>query len=285
MGNWLSMTPTHTPRVGYLKTETPSWSIKFKRSKESGKMSVMSYTMESSPWCQWMIDLILLWCKNDTLFADLWSMIVPYLNIISWNVQGAGNKGYLNSLKDLIGVHDLAIVVLLETQISGYQADKVCEVIGFDGILHSEAMGFRGGIWVLWRGERVSITEVDVQQQFVSVSVERAGEVAWLFSAIYACPNSASREALWSKLLEFSVDNNLSWLLMGDFNETRSLEERTGNLDALRRRCDWFNHWIEEMGLLDVGFTRQKFTWSRGKDLAIRTCVRLDRGLCNSEWQ
>ncbi|KAL8143959.1 LOW QUALITY PROTEIN: hypothetical protein V2J09_016991 [Rumex salicifolius] len=217
-----------------------------------------------------MIDLILLWCKNDFLFADIWSMIVPDLNIISWNAQGAGSRSFLNSLKDLIRTHDSAIV-----------ADKVCEVIDFDGILRSEAMGFRGGY--MDTIERRLCLNYGSGSAATIYFAQRSGEAAWLFSAIYACPNSASRETLWAKLLEFSVKNKLTWLLMGDFNKTKSLEERTGSLDALRRRCERFNHWIEDIGLLDIGFTGKRSTWNRGKDLTTRTCARLEMGLCNSE--
>ncbi|KAL8167004.1 hypothetical protein V2J09_008503 [Rumex salicifolius] len=200
-----------------------------------------------------MIDLILIRCGKDSLFGDLWKMVVPDLNTISWNVQGAGNKNFLNTLKDLIIMHDPAILVLLKTRISGEQADKVCEKIGFDGILPSEAMGFKGSVWILWKGDQVSITEIDVQQQFISISMERVGEAAFIEGGFMA--------------------------------ETKSLDERTVRPDALRRRCEKFNHWIKEMGFLDMSFSGQQFTWSHGRDSTTKTCARLDRGLCNTEWQ
>ncbi|KAL8152131.1 hypothetical protein V2J09_021939 [Rumex salicifolius] len=71
----------------------------------------------------------------------------------------------------------------------------------------------------------------------------------------------------------------------GDFNDTVSLEERTGSSDSMRRRCDRFKEWVEDMELLDLRFTGPKFTWSRGLDPSSRTSAHLDRGLCNMEWR
>ncbi|KAL8143889.1 hypothetical protein V2J09_016921 [Rumex salicifolius] len=224
-----------------------------------------------------------LWSAEDPKFLMLCSMIMSEFKIISWNIQGAGNKQFLHCLKDLIRMHDPTILVLLETRISGTQADKVCAQIGSDSLIRSEASGFSGGIWVLWRNDRVFVSEVDVQVQAVTLKVRRTGEHIWLFSAIYANPKPAMREYLWHHLLEVAADNDLPWLLLGDFN-TANLEERTGNFDELRRRCARFSNWIEEMNLLDLGYSGQRYTWSRGRDPETRTNARLDRERCTADW-
>ncbi|KAL8140756.1 hypothetical protein V2J09_006777 [Rumex salicifolius] len=189
------------------------------------------------------------------------------------NVQWAGSQVFLNTLKDLIRVHSPAILVLLETHI------VVCECIGYDGLIRTEAIGFRRGIWILWRASWL------VLQQFIIVTTNRIGEPTWILSAIYACPEPQTREFLWLKLLEFSANNALPWLLIGDFNETCSLEERTEQSENMSRRCEKFQEWINQLELLDLGFSGQKFTWSREMDESIRTSARLDMGLCNTQWQ
>ncbi|KAL8139773.1 hypothetical protein V2J09_005794 [Rumex salicifolius] len=72
---------------------------------------------------------------------------------------------------------------------------------------------------------------------------------------------------------------------MGDFNETSCMEERIGSSDDLCQRCFIFNRWIDEMELLDMGFSGSKFTWNRGSNPATRTSARLNRGLCNLQWR
>jgi len=64
-----------------------------------------------------------------------------------WNVQGAGSTSFLNTLKELIRKFDPKIVVIVETKISGRQAQEVCNKIGFEGQYRVKAQGFKGGIW------------------------------------------------------------------------------------------------------------------------------------------
>ena len=53
----------------------------------------------------------------------------------------------------------------------------------------------------------------------------------------------------------------------------------------MSRRCSRFKHWIENIGLIDLGFFGPKFTWARGLHPATRKEARLDRALCNTEWR
>ncbi|KAL8141278.1 hypothetical protein V2J09_007299 [Rumex salicifolius] len=191
----------------------------------------------------------------------------------------------MRTLKDIIRTHDPTILVLVETRLSGTQADKVCKEIGFDGIVRAEAVGFKGGIWFLWRKDRVKLTVQDMFHQAVMLEVERAGEDSWVFSAIYASPQLNSRQELWDRLLGLQLDISKPWLLMGDFNETMNMAERTGDSDCMRRRCDRFSSWVNDMELLDMGYSGPQYTWFRGVDEDSRTAARLDRGLCSVEWQ
>ncbi|KAL8129303.1 hypothetical protein V2J09_018458 [Rumex salicifolius] len=226
-----------------------------------------------------------IWDKSDGLDFKQVLMIRQNINIITWNAQGAGRKEFFITLKEIVRIHDPTILVLVETRISGSQADKVCQGIGFDGILRAEAIGFSGGISVLWRKAVIQIEEVHVHRQAVTVEVKRSGEDGWIFSAIYSSPTPHAREVLWNHLLNLKTDNSKPWLLMGDFNETSNLEERSSESDGMRRRCERFSAWIDEMDMIDLGYTGSKFTWTRGKDLSTQSAARLDRGLCNFEWR
>lgn len=67
---------------------------------------------------------------------------------------------------------------------------------------------------------------------------------------------------------------------MVDFNSILSASERSGGAEVNLRACNAFRGCLEDCGLLDMGFAGPPFTWIRGQ---LRE--RLDRVLCNSEWQ
>ncbi|XP_021721066.1 uncharacterized protein LOC110688610 [Chenopodium quinoa] len=161
-----------------------------------------------------------------------------------WNVQGAGNK--LATITELIRINDPEVLALVETHLSGEQAHKVCDRIGFWGQTRVDAQGFSGGIWLFWREELVSVTILDNHTQHITVEIEKRGEDPWIFSAIYANPDSTLRKELWNEL----------WNHTGDFNDAVNLEERHG------------------VGGSEIGLSPNSFK-----------SARLDRGLVNEDWR
>ena len=51
------------------------------------------------------------------------------------------------------------------------------------------------------------------------------------------------------------------------------------------RRCKRFKQWIDNYGLIDLGYSGPKYTWARGLSSTTRKEARLDRALCNTEWR
>ena len=73
---------------------------------------------------------------------------------------------------------------------------------------------------------------------------------------------------------------NLSWLLMGDFNEILYPFEKEGGNPRPLHFMQNFRNVIADCNLSDCGFIGEKFTWHRG---GIRES--LDRALANDAWK
>ncbi|XP_074284000.1 uncharacterized protein LOC141608557 [Silene latifolia] len=204
---------------------------------------------------------------------------------MTWNVQGAGNPALFSMLTELIRINNPQVLVLLETHISGDVAQKVCDRIHFSGKTRVDAEGFRGGIWMFWRAESITVTPVIHHSQHITVEVARRGDIPWYFSAIYASPDTIRKEELWEDLEVFARTHDRPWLAMGDFNDTRFLHERNGDGDTMRRRCNKFNSWLESNNWFDLDFSGPEYTWSRGHSVQTRKWARLDRAICNSSWR
>lgn len=58
---------------------------------------------------------------------------------------------WMRSLKEFIGIHKPSVLELLEPEVSGTQADNICNKIEYDEWARVEAVGFNGGIWIFWR--------------------------------------------------------------------------------------------------------------------------------------
>lgn len=79
---------------------------------------------------------------------------------------------------------------------------------------------------------------------------------------------------------------NLSWALIGDFNEVVDAFEKCEGAPFDPNRGRIFSYWIRNMGLLDVPADDPKFTWIGPKiGNYDRVMERLNRLLCNESWR
>src|SRR4051812_37072007 len=78
-------------------------------------------------------------------------------NILCWNCRGAASKAFEVELRQLMREFRQKIVILLEPRISGAMADMVCAKFGRKRWARSEALGFSGGVWVIWDEEEVEL--------------------------------------------------------------------------------------------------------------------------------
>ncbi|CAL1372119.1 unnamed protein product [Linum trigynum] len=204
---------------------------------------------------------------------------------MSWNVGGAGSRAFLRALKLLTNQHKPDILILLEPQISGTTADLVCEKLGYPDIARVDANGRSGGIWLCWDKKAFDVEITSACFQHLTAKITSANLSSFLLTAIYASPNYQLQPSLWNSLITFSSTISLPWLLTGDFNAFRSLNEKSGlATTSTARRCRIFNNFIDQANLIDLGFSGPRFTWSRGDTASNYKASRIDRSLCNSTW-
>ncbi|KAI9070534.1 hypothetical protein K1719_047503 [Acacia pycnantha] len=177
------------------------------------------------------------------------------------------------------------LVVILEPRISGTQATKVIKSWGFSFSRRVEAEGFSGGIWILWEVEGLMVDIIRRDDQFIHCKVGLGGS-SMAFTAIYASPSEQRRGRIWSILQNIASNMVEPWLLAGDFNEIKSPLEKKGGGRINETRCARFNDWIQDCNLIDIEANGPFFTWKGPKWEGLeRVYKRLDRCLCNAQWQ
>ncbi|PWA44555.1 hypothetical protein CTI12_AA523610 [Artemisia annua] len=222
---------------------------------------------------------------NDGVEATL-SLKKPFvINLIILTHIGVGSSKFLITLKEIIRMNHPNVVTLVETHLDGDRAECLGRQIQYDGHARVDAEGYSAGIWLYWKKSEVNVDIIAYYSQHLTVKISRDGEESWIFSAIYASPDINKRQELWNNLSTFSESLKMPWLLVGDFNETTTLDERHDGTQDMQRRCDKFKNWIENTSLIDLGYSGAKFTWTRGKTVETRKAARLDRGLCNLTWR
>ena len=102
---------------------------------------------------------------------------------------------------------------------------------------------------------------------------------------VYAAPTPSRRSGLWDALGEVICHAIGPVFIGGDFNTIVRLDERSGWVGGggdgrLYEDSLTFTDWINDMSLIDMGFSGNQFTWKRGKIKSTFVAKRLDRVLC-----
>ncbi|XP_019184648.1 PREDICTED: uncharacterized protein LOC109179603 [Ipomoea nil] len=194
---------------------------------------------------------------------------------------GAGGRDFHRVLKQLIRTYRPSLG-LVEPKVSGDQANKICTKLGYEDWVRVEAVGFSGGIWVLWN-KPLDISVKYTHPQFILLQVAENGGTPWTMAVVYGSPVQHLRRRLWMELQAQKRSILGPWIAAGDFNAV-TCEGETHNYSAFspQRSVD-FADWIYSEGLVDMGFSGARLTWMRGSEP--EKGARLDRALCNVEWR
>lgn len=184
------------------------------------------------------------------------------MSVLSWNVRGARLRTFPSLIRELKSKYRVQILLLVEPLISGHKASKVIRRMGFSSHHHVEAVGFSGGLWLLWDDVDFSLDILATGDQFIHARVVPArGEDLWFLTGVYGSPRLSDRDELWHNLRNLSQSTVGPWVLLGDFNAYIYSSEKWGgapaNTVAMRRFLDCVN----DCALLDLGFSGPPFTW------------------------
>ena len=124
-------------------------------------------------------------------------IIVNLMNIIIWNCRGALKPSFQSHIRELVRNHDPVILVVMETRVGGDKAREITDRLAFDGAIHTDTIGFIGGLWMLWHSDRVEVNSLATTEQEIHAVIKViSSNFDWLFTAMYASPRSAERQIL-----------------------------------------------------------------------------------------
>ena len=88
-------------------------------------------------------------------------------------------------------------MVIMETKLGGVKAKAITDRLPFDGDIHTETIGYAGGLWLLWNSDRVEVKALANTKQEIHVEVKvHPSNFTWILSAIYASPRCEERRIL-----------------------------------------------------------------------------------------
>ncbi|XP_073294463.1 uncharacterized protein [Primulina huaijiensis] len=101
----------------------------------------------------------------------------------------------------------------------------------------------------------------------------------FLASFVYGLNTNCQKRMLWNELSDFGSNYHVPWMLLGDFNNVLSQEEKQGGLQVKNYEIKDFATCVNDNDLSDLNYIGCFYTW-----LSPNVCSKLDRVLVNNHW-
>nr|GEY63204.1 RNA-directed DNA polymerase, eukaryota, nucleotide-binding alpha-beta plait domain protein [Tanacetum cinerariifolium] len=151
------------------------------------------------------------------------------MNCLSINIQGLGSKAKKDWAKELIG---------------------------------NGAIGNFGGIFCMWDPNVFLKENHAISDNFVAVTrtwIPTCSKL--LIISVYAPQSRVDKRVLWNFIYSLVTRWHGESLVLGDFNEVRSTNERRGSIFNIYGAAD-FNEFISNSSLIEIQLEGYSFTWS-----------------------
>ena len=202
----------------------------------------------------------------------------------AWNIRGLNEPLKQKDVRSLVESHALDFVCVLGTRVRAHSKNRIFNSL-FPGwkLFHNYDHAMLSRIWVCGNPEKVSIDVIHSMDQAMLCHVTALkGNYSFWCSAVYASNNYIDRRVLWRHLLwcEPLVGQN-PWMIIGDFNTTRFVSEKSGGNLLNDTTMNDFHECLYNLELPDVPFLGPMFTWMNRREGENFIARKLDRCLQN----
>ncbi|XP_074299208.1 uncharacterized protein LOC141630262 [Silene latifolia] len=206
------------------------------------------------------------------------------MRVSSWNIRGFNDPIKQQEVRGYLRDNKVEVLGLLETRVKIYNFAAICSLFPSYLVINNYSHHYNGRIWVFLDIRRVTLVSSYVHDQLIHLELQHnASNKTFHISFVYGSNDAEHRERLWVELTGFA-SKVTNWILMGDWNIVRSMEERIGPNPPSVRDMLAFNQCILNCQLDDLHSLSCEYTWTNKQDAATRVWSRLDRVLSNPLW-
>ena len=174
-------------------------------------------------------------------------------------------------------------VFLSEMKANESCMEEVKNSIGFSGKLVVDAKGKVGGLCLMWKwGVNVEVKEFN--KNLLAIKIKEA-LCEWLLVGFHGPPYPVKKRKAWENLCAILESFQGPLVCLGDFNYIVNDEEKYGGVKGGTSAPNYSKELMFDLGAIDMGYSRNKFTWAKGKWGSATIKERLDRGLASISWR
>ena len=184
--------------------------------------------------------------------------------MLSWNCRGLRNARTVNSLKSFLRATRAQMGFLTETRCDLSYSEGVLLKLGYKNFIVVPAIGLSGGIWFFWDDD-LDISIVSFSKNLIHAKLHNylGATPEWDILCFYGPPNHQDRQSFWTDMS--SLTTSITVPFPYALETSTLLQARLINEEEMlwtANAVQYFNSWITDSGLVDLGFVGPAFTWN-----------------------
>ena len=161
---------------------------------------------------------------------------------------------------------------------------KIQPDLQYDSMLAILCLRRASGLAMLWK------IYVDLHVQTYSLNhidarIMTDPSSPWRLTGFYGRPKEHRKHESWKYLRHLHSRDSLPWICIGDYNEILSSDEKQGRISRSLWCMEEFRSALLYCCLIDLGFTRNIFTWRNGRTGSAFIQERLDWVCATTGWR
>lgn len=169
------------------------------------------------------------------------------MKICTWNSRGSSWSDFLAQTNFYASSLDIDVLCILDTRASTDIINKTMK-LSFDTQYVIPARGQCGGLLLLWKSRMVNIDIIMPHDRFIHCMITEIATNNSLYTTfVYIFPQKEKQTGLWNEILAMKPVNDEPWLLMGDFNNIISLNEKSGGNQSVTNHMINFTVFLNKM--------------------------------------
>ena len=188
------------------------------------------------------------------------------MKILAANCRGLTRASTNSDIQDILRSENTDILVLSKTLVLEDVLAGKLHAFGFLKFCYVPPIDRAGGLCVAWSQE-VNLEPMEMDKKIINYLVRsELGSKSWLLSAIYGRSWASDCPAVWNRFSSIPAKFSLPWLVVGDLNSTLCNSERFGTRvgPGSDRASYPFRNAIGTLGLVELGYSCNPFTWRNG---------------------
>lgn len=202
------------------------------------------------------------------------------MNALIWNIRSVITQKAFTRLINMHKRYQFTFIGLMEPFQKKHNVEKYRKRLG----LQNAIVNASGQIWASM-DSIMEYTMISDEEQELTIRLENHNDgVVVIVTLMQAKCNQADRLQLWDFLGNMASTIQYPWMVGGDFNVIRSVEENLGGLSIIVNKIDDFNHCLNICNLEEAPFKESKFTWWKRRIHSECIFKRLDRVVSNDKF-